>query len=59
MVPAAFVTLKDLPLTPSGKVDKEGLPKPDFEAGADESKFVAPGTPTEIALARIWCKSSG
>ena len=59
MVPAAFVPLQALPLTPNGKVDRKALPKPDFGTGADESKFVAPGTPTEIALARIWCKALG
>jgi acyl carrier protein len=58
MVPAAFVTLEALPLTPNGKVDRKALPKPDFEALADESKFVA-STPTEIVLARIWCEVLG
>jgi amino acid adenylation domain-containing protein len=59
MVPAAFVPLEVLPLTPNGKVDRKALPSPDFEAVADDSKFVAPGTPTEIALARIWCEVLG
>jgi pimeloyl-ACP methyl ester carboxylesterase len=43
-----------MPLSPNGKVDRKALPRPDFEAAADKSKFVAPGTPTEIALAKIW-----
>jgi amino acid adenylation domain-containing protein len=55
MVPAAFVTLEALPLTANGKVNRKALPKPDFEEAADESKFVAPDTPTEKALAKIWC----
>src|SRR5271165_26424 len=59
MVPAAFVRLQALPLTPNGKVDRKALPKPDFEAVADECKFVAASTPTEIVLARIWCKVLG
>jgi amino acid adenylation domain-containing protein len=59
MVPAAFVPLEALPLTPNGKVDRKALPRPDFEAVADESKFVAPSTPTEIVLARIWCEVLG
>jgi amino acid adenylation domain-containing protein len=59
MMPAAFVPLEALPLTPNGKVDRKALPRPDFEALADESKFVAPSTPTEIVLARIWCEVLG
>ena len=54
MIPAAFVTLKALPLSPNGKVDRKALPRPDFKPSAD--KFVPPATSTEIALAKIWCE---
>src|SRR5580658_1410184 len=59
MVPAAFVPLQTLPLTPNGKVDRKALPEPHFEAPVDERKLVAPRTPTEIVLARIWCEVLG
>jgi len=51
MVPGAFVLLDRLPLTPSGKVDREALPAP--ERGAEE-RFVAPRTPVEAVLAGLW-----
>jgi amino acid adenylation domain-containing protein len=54
MVPSAFVTLPELPLSPNGKVDRKALPKPDAEVTVDRPHFVAPGTEVEIALAKIW-----
>lgn len=52
MIPALFVTLEKLPLTPGGKVDRRALPAPDSNgAGRD---YVAPRTPVEEVLAGIW-----
>ena len=52
MVPAAFVFLTALPLSPSGKLDRKSLPAP--SAPLAESHFVAPRTPTEQALAQLF-----
>jgi amino acid adenylation domain-containing protein len=54
MVPAAFVPLERLPLTPSGKVDRKALPAPEY--GAAEETYVAPRTPVEEMLAEIWAE---
>jgi hypothetical protein len=51
MIPSAWVLLPVLPLTPNGKVDRAQLPA--AERG-DPFGYVAPRTPTEDALARIW-----
>ncbi|HEX8905872.1 MAG TPA: condensation domain-containing protein, partial [Longimicrobiaceae bacterium] len=52
MVPAAWVTLERMPLTPSGKVDRRALPDPDPRAaGAGK---VPPRTPAEEVVAAIW-----
>ncbi|MET0399016.1 MAG: amino acid adenylation domain-containing protein, partial [Longimicrobiaceae bacterium] len=55
MVPAAFVVLEKLPLTPSGKLDRRALPAPDFALA--EGRYVAPRTPTEKVLAEIWAEA--
>ena len=55
MIPALFVSLDRLPLTPSGKVDRKALPSPEA-ARADRE---APRTPVEAQLAEIWSEVLG
>jgi non-ribosomal peptide synthase protein (TIGR01720 family) len=59
MVPAAFVEMAALPLTPSGKVDLGALPAPGGARPAVEAAYVGPRTPAEEALARIWAGALG
>jgi acyl carrier protein len=54
MIPSAFVFLDALPLTTRGKVDRRALPGPNLERSRLETKFAAPRTPVEKALANIW-----
>jgi amino acid adenylation domain-containing protein len=56
MVPAVFVRVDALPLTPAGKVDRRALADDDREGMAAARPHVAPGTPTEEALAAIWAE---
>ncbi|WP_309485466.1 non-ribosomal peptide synthetase, partial [Streptomyces sp. WELS2] len=53
MLPAAFVTVPELPLTANGKVDRRRLPAPDWAAGAERTHR-EPRTDTERTLAGIW-----
>jgi acyl-CoA synthetase (AMP-forming)/AMP-acid ligase II/acyl carrier protein len=59
MVPAAFVFLESLPLTPSGKVDRRGLPAPDGHRPGDDADFVEPETDVEKTVAAVWAKVLG
>src|SRR5579884_283942 len=54
MVPSAFVMMHALPLTANGKLDRKALPAPDQVDALSQAAFVAPRTPTEEELAKIW-----
>jgi amino acid adenylation domain-containing protein len=54
MMPAAFVQIDSLPLSPNGKIDRQMLPIHDFVRPDFENTFVAPRTPIEERLANIW-----
>jgi amino acid adenylation domain-containing protein len=54
MIPGAWVTLEELPLTANGKVDLDALPEPVFDRSAASEEMVAPRTEAERGLAKIW-----
>ncbi|NIM13228.1 MAG: amino acid adenylation domain-containing protein [Candidatus Aminicenantes bacterium] len=54
MIPWRFVLMEMLPLTPTGKVDRKALPKPQRE-GAAETEDSIPTSEVEKKLARICC----
>jgi amino acid adenylation domain-containing protein len=59
MVPAAFVRLDVMPMTPNGKVDRRSLPVPDDSRPELETPFMAPETPLEEQLTKIWAQVLG
>ena len=55
MVPAVFVVLDRIPLTPNGKVDRRGLPEPMEDAPAATPM----ATSTEATVRTIWASALG
>ncbi len=58
MVPATFAFVDELPLTPSGKIDRKALGQRQLPA-ADEAPGRAPAGATEQAVAAIWAEVLG
>jgi amino acid adenylation domain-containing protein len=57
MIPAAFVQLEAMPISPNGKIDRAALPSPD--AVVREKPFNAPRNPLEEVLAGFWADVLG
>ncbi|MFN0226054.1 non-ribosomal peptide synthase/polyketide synthase, partial [Paenibacillus sp. KR2-11] len=53
MIPAYFVRLESMPLTPNGKIDRKALPAPEGHMLTD-GEYAAPRTEAEKALAAVW-----
>ncbi|UGT60610.1 amino acid adenylation domain-containing protein [Nocardia asteroides] len=56
MVPSRLLRVARIPLTANGKLDRAALAAAAADAGEDA---VAPRTPVEAALARVWCELLG
>ncbi|MBL0034589.1 MAG: amino acid adenylation domain-containing protein [Flavobacteriales bacterium] len=59
MVPSAFVAVKELPRTPSGKIDRKALPAPDVKRPELDVAFAAPQTSVQKTLANVWADLLG
>ncbi|MDI3422645.1 amino acid adenylation domain-containing protein [Streptomyces luteolus] len=60
MVPAWFVRLDRIPLTPNGKADRKALLRQlPQQSATPEAEHVAPRTATETTLAEIWSEVLG
>ncbi|MGY2378635.1 condensation domain-containing protein, partial [Pseudomonas sp. SDO524_S393] len=57
MVPAHFMFLAQMPLTPNGKLDRKGLPQPD--AAQSQGVWVEPVTELQQQIAAIWADVLG
>ncbi len=59
MVPAAYVKLDALPLTPSGKIDRRSLPLPDSKDVGVQDQYTPARNGIEEQLTQIWSEVLG
>lgn len=54
MLPSNFIELKQLPITPNGKIDRDALPAPTRESAEKDGASAHPRTAIEESLVRIY-----
>jgi amino acid adenylation domain-containing protein len=59
MVPPHILALHRFPINSSGKIDRKALPVPDYSLRDATRPYLAPSTPTETAVARLWSSALG
>jgi natural product biosynthesis luciferase-like monooxygenase protein len=59
MMPAAFVMMDEMPLLPSGKLNRKALPAPSSLRPEMASLYVAPQSEIERIIAGVWQESLG
>jgi tyrocidine synthetase-3 len=53
------VELKEMPLSPNGKIDRKALPEPEGARPELKVEYIAPQTETEKVLEEIWRRVLG
>jgi amino acid adenylation domain-containing protein len=59
MIPDDFVPMTSIAVTPNGKIDRQALPKPAYDALEQQPNFTLPCTPTEVLVKGVWEQQLG